>query len=143
MEDTLKISVLIQADTSNVWEALTNPQLIKLYLFGTEAISDWKVGSPLIFKGIWEGKEYIDKGVILVYHPKWVLKYTYLSSFSGLPDSPENYDTITYELNSKNDESTTLTVYQNHITPERRERASKDWSIVLDKLKEVVEKRVK
>src|SRR4051812_9473220 len=98
MELTMKTSISIQAPPTRVWEALTDPEQIKQYFFGTEAISDWKVGSPLIFKGIWEGKEYVDKGIILELEQNKKLKYNYWSSFSGTEDIPENYAHITYEL---------------------------------------------
>ncbi len=40
-----KSTITIHAPVSKVWEALINPDLIKQYLFGTQAISDWKVGT--------------------------------------------------------------------------------------------------
>ena len=58
---TGKVSIHINATTDKVWEALTTPEIIKKYFFGTDAVSDWKVGSSLIFKGEWEGKKYEDK----------------------------------------------------------------------------------
>ena len=61
----LKASIEINASHSKVWKALTTPELIKKYLFGTETITDWKIGSPIIFKGEWEGRKYEDKGIIL------------------------------------------------------------------------------
>ena len=51
-----KTSITINAPKSKVWDALTKPELIKQYLFGTEVTTDWQVGSPIIYKGIWEGK---------------------------------------------------------------------------------------
>jgi uncharacterized protein YndB with AHSA1/START domain len=51
-----KTTVHINAPASKVWEALTTPAIIKLYFFGTDVITDWKVDSSLIFKGVWEGK---------------------------------------------------------------------------------------
>jgi uncharacterized protein YndB with AHSA1/START domain len=53
---TGRTSTTINASISKVWEALITPSIIKQYFFGTDAISDWKVGSPLIFKGEWQGK---------------------------------------------------------------------------------------
>ena len=53
-------SVTIAATAERVWDALTNPSLIKQYLFGTDAISDWKPGSPITYRGVWEGKPYED-----------------------------------------------------------------------------------
>lgn len=55
----------INAPASKVWEALIDPDLIKQYLYGTEVTSDWKVGSPITYKGEWQGKAYEDKGQIL------------------------------------------------------------------------------
>ncbi len=51
-----KASISINASIAKVWDALTNPEVIKQYMFGTEIISDWKEGSPIIWKGEWQGK---------------------------------------------------------------------------------------
>ena len=64
-ELTLNKSITINATVSKVWDALTNPDLIKIYFFGTECISDWKKGSTILYKGTYEGKPYEDKGNIL------------------------------------------------------------------------------
>ncbi len=103
MKNKLVASAEIEINTpvSKVWDALTNPDKIKKYFFGTNAISDWKVGDPLEFKGEWEGKEYHDKGIILKSEKNKLFQYTYLSSMSGKEDIPENYATVTYELSFK------------------------------------------
>jgi uncharacterized protein YndB with AHSA1/START domain len=135
-----KAEVTIQAPVSKVWEALTSPEIIREYFFGAEAFSDWKVGSPLEFKGVWEGKEYIDKGVILRSEPEKLFQYTYLSAFSGLDDIPENYANITYELYEE-DGATTLTVRQENLASEDdREKMDANWKIVLNNLKQILEK---
>jgi uncharacterized protein YndB with AHSA1/START domain len=135
-----KIPVKIKADVSTVWDALTNPQVIKQYFFGTEAVSDWKVGSPLIFKGTWEGKTYEDKGTILAVEPNKLLRYSYWSSMSGKKDAPENYANVTYEL-AKENGATSLTIIQDNIdTEEGRKHSEQNWNMVLDNLKKIVEK---
>lgn len=135
-----KSTTTISAPVSRVWDALTNPEVIKQYFFGTQAISDWKVGSPLHFKGEWEGKEYLDKGIILKNEPEKLFQYTYLSSFSSLPDDPENYANISYELGEDNGK-TTLTVKQENIENEEvREHSEKNWAHVLQNLKNLLEK---
>lgn len=134
-----KAVVNVDAPPSEVWNALTNPEIIKQYLFGTEAISDWKVGSKLEFKGEWEGKEYFDKGIITKFEPEKILQYTYLSSFSTLEDIPENYNTITCKLQKRNG-STELTLTQDNIpTEESKNHSEQNWNAVLNKLKEIVE----
>ncbi len=131
----------IHASPSKVWEALTNPELIKLYFFGTETITDWKVGSPILFKGIWDGKEYLDKGIILEIEPEKLLQYNYLSSFSGLEDKAENYAIITYSLIEVGG-GTKLTITQANIASEEAQKHSEqNWGMVLKGLKELLEKK--
>src|SRR5512137_298336 len=89
-------TITVNAPTSRVWEALTKPDLIKQYLFGTEVTTDWRVGSPITYKGIWEGKAYEDKGKVLQVEPGKLLVSTFWSSLSGKPDIPENYQTVRY-----------------------------------------------
>lgn len=56
-------SIDINSSPSKVWEALTTPDIIKEYLFGTETVTDWKVGSEIVFQGEYEGKKYRDHGI--------------------------------------------------------------------------------
>jgi uncharacterized protein YndB with AHSA1/START domain len=70
---TAKSVIQINASASKVWEALVNPKLIKQYLFGTDVTTDWRVGSPITYKGVWEGKLYEDKGTILQIEPEALL----------------------------------------------------------------------
>jgi uncharacterized protein YndB with AHSA1/START domain len=137
---TGKVSIDIEASAQKVWEALTTPALIRQYFFGTTAVSDWKEGSPLIFKGEWQGKTYEDHGIILKVIPHKLFKYNYWSSMSGTEDKPENYADITYELSEKND-VTTLTVLQDNIPDENmKEHSQQNWKKVMTGLKELVEK---
>ncbi len=39
-------TIALKAPASRVWEALTKPELIKQYLFGTDVTTDWRVGQP-------------------------------------------------------------------------------------------------
>jgi len=135
----LEKSIELNADASKVWNALTKPEIIKQYFFGTEAVSDWKEGSPLYFKGVWEGKEYMDKGTILKSEPNKLFHYSYWSSFSGNEDSPENYANITYKLISEKGH-TKLTVIQDNIANEEsKQHSEQNWGMVLDGLRKVVE----
>src|SRR5512139_2005305 len=108
-----KATSIINAPASKVWEALTQPDLIKQYLFGTQVTTDWKVGSPITYEGVWEGKAYKDKGVILQVEPGKLLVSTFWSALSGLPDIPENYQTVRYELAAE-DGGTRLTILQDN-----------------------------
>jgi uncharacterized protein YndB with AHSA1/START domain len=134
-----KSSVTIRADAAKVWDALTNPKLIKQYLYGTEAISLWKEGGSITYRGIWKGRPYEDKGVIKKIEPNKLLVSTYWSSLSGLPDSPENHSTVTYTLDERDGE-TTLTVTTDNIdTKKAADHTENNWKSVLESLKKLLE----
>ncbi len=141
MDKTLvaNASIMINAPASRVWEALTNPELIKQYLFGAEVITDWKEGSQIIYKGTYEGKTYEDKGSVLKADPDKLLLITHWSPLSGSPDSPENYHKVSYELTSENG-STILTITQdNNASQEEQEHNANFWKMVLDGMKKLLE----
>jgi uncharacterized protein YndB with AHSA1/START domain len=132
-------SITIDSSPSEVWKALTTPALIKKYLMGTNAKSDWKEGSPITYEGEYQGRTYRDKGVIKKIVPEKILQSTYWSSMGGKEDKPENYNLVTYRL-SPGDGKTVLTLSQDNIQSEK-EKANmiQNWKTVLEKLKSVVE----
>src|SRR5712664_4207256 len=88
------VSTTIDAQSADVWQALVTPAAIKEYMFGTTVTSDWVVGSPIVWKGEWQGRAHEDKGIILQAVPERVLEYSHFSPLAGVPDVPENYHTI-------------------------------------------------
>ena len=132
----------INATPSKIWDALTNPDIIKHWLFGTNVISDWKVGSQILFTGNWQGTDYKDKGTILQFEKEKIFRYSYRSGFSGLPDSStENYSIITFMLAPTNN-STQLTLTQtNFATDTAYEHSDKNWKATLDLMKNIIEKQ--
>ena len=136
---TLNTSLDINAPAAKVWKALTDAAIVKQYFFGTNVISDWKKGSPIIWEGEWEGKTYRDKSVILDIDPGKFVKYNYWSSMSGTEDKPENYADISYTLREK-DGKTNLTITQDNIKDEKsKEHSERNWQSVFGKMKEMIE----
>jgi uncharacterized protein YndB with AHSA1/START domain len=123
-----------------VWDALTNPALIKQYLFGTNVTSDWIAGGPIEWKGEWQGRSYADKGSVLKAERGKFLQYTYFSSMSGKPDLPENYSVITIRL-ANHGKSTGFELSQdNNPNEEAREHSERNWRMVLEEMKKLIEK---
>jgi uncharacterized protein YndB with AHSA1/START domain len=134
-------SVDINAPRSAVWAAVTEPAEIKEWFFGTNLVTDWKPGSPIFFRGEWEGKEYEDKGEVLEYNPEESLSYTYWSSMGGTEDLPENYQTLRYTL-TEGEGQTHLTIDQTDVaSQEAADHSAENWKSVLVALKEYVEKK--
>lgn len=137
-------SIEIKAPIGQVWDALTNPEVIQLYLFGTRVITDWKQGSPIIFRGNWHGTPFEDKGEVLRVQDHSLLKYTYWSSVLGIADIPENYTTTTYALH-KDINHVTVVVTQENLESQPAQvqaYAEKYWEELLQSLKKVVEREV-
>jgi uncharacterized protein YndB with AHSA1/START domain len=133
-------SVDIQAPREKVWRALTEPALVKQYLFGTELETTWQIGAPLVFRGEWEGKAYEDRGTVLAFEPMRALVYNYWSSFSGHEDKPELRQVIRFELEERPG-GVELVVNQSNVdTQARADHSRENWRNVLGKLKELVEK---
>lgn len=132
-------SVSINAPASKVWEALTQPALIKQYLFGTEVSTDWKVGSPITYKGVWQGKPYEDKGKLLQVEPGKRIVSTYWSPLGGLPDRPEFYKTVQYILDAENGGTRVTVTQDNNATEDDVKHSEQNWQTVLKGLKTLLE----
>jgi uncharacterized protein YndB with AHSA1/START domain len=138
---TARTNIAINSSVQNVWEALTAPEIIKEYFFGTNTETDWKVGSPITFSGVYEGKSYRDKGEILQFKPNHLLQYTYWSSMSGIEDKPENYVSISFELKEENGQ-TLLEVIQENVPDEKmKEHSEENWKKVLNNMKQLLENK--
>ncbi len=135
-----KATTTINAPASKVWDALTKPELIKQYMFGTDVISDWKVGSPITYRGEWQGKTFEDKGKVLEVKREESLVSTHWSPLSGVPDSPENYHTVAYHLSEKDGKTEVSITQDNNANEEEKAESEKNWKQMLEGLKNLLEK---
>jgi uncharacterized protein YndB with AHSA1/START domain len=140
METNFKIQykTIISAPVEKVWDALTNPEVVQQYFFGTTLITNWTVGDDIVFQGEWEGQQYKDVGKVLEYVHNEKLAYSYLSNWSGKEDKPENYLWICYEVRSIGNQ-TELTISQTNYDEERAKHSEGNWAGVIDGLKKIVE----
>ena len=134
-------TIEINAQPSRVFNALTDADLVKEYLAGAEIKSDFKVGSPITYSGEWEGQPYEDKGVVLDFEPRKLLKVTHYSPLSGKPDAPENYHTVTYAVAGDDNQSTLTITQENNRDQAEVDEAQKTWTTILEGLKTAVERR--
>ena len=136
---TATAEINIHAPRSKGWEALTTPRYLKQVFFGAEVISDWKVGSSIIYKGEWQGKPYEDKGKILKFEPEKLLVTTHWSPLSGVPDIPENYHTITYELSGQGGDTRLLLTQDNNASEDEKTHSEQNWKMMLEGIKKMLE----
>jgi len=137
---SLKKTITINAPITTVWQALTDPSMIKQYFFGVETTGDWKEGNTIFYKGEWQGKKFESKGKVLQVEDQKMLRHSYWSNMSGLPNRPENYHIITYGLSAENG-YTKLNLKEENLADESmKDRSDKLWDTVFDKLKNLVER---
>jgi len=108
--------------------------------------TDWEVGSPITFRGEWNGQTFEDKGEIVTFEPERELAYSHFSPMTGKPDEPENYHLVDITLGG-DDGTTTVTLEQSNLTggvteEDREHRAvfEQNWQDMLDKLRSTTER---
>ena len=144
---TITNTILINAPKVKVWDALVNPDQTKKYMFGCETVSDWKKGSPLIWRGMYEGKpmDFVT-GIIADITPGKFLAYTTIDPNSDIDNIPENHLLVTYDLSEDNGQ-TVLTVTQGDYSKVANAEArykeaynnGEGWHPLLVQIKELVE----
>ncbi len=143
----IKNEILINASVQAVWDALTNPAQTKKYMYGCEAISTWKQGDTLNWKGEYNGKEMIFvTGKILRIQPETYLEYTTFDPNSSMENNAANHLTVCYQLQEEN-KQTKLTVTQGDYSKvaegDRRYKETynngEGWNPILMEIKKLVE----
>ena len=135
--------VTINASTFTVWEALTNPDIMKQWMgepeMALEVTTDWRIGSPIAIKGF-HHVNFVNKGTVLRFEPGKVLEYNYLSSLSRLPEHVDNYTIIHFELESVEDGARLSLTVSNFPTEVIFKHVDFYWTTTLEILKKLLEK---
>jgi uncharacterized protein YndB with AHSA1/START domain len=129
----------VSATPERVWTALTEPDQIAEYMYGSKVETSWEVGSPITWAGEYEGRPYQDKGEVLTYDEPRILSVTHYSPMMGQPDEPENYHTLVYTLTASDDGTHLELTQDGNDSEEQAEQFSKNWQDMLDGLKKLVE----
>jgi uncharacterized protein YndB with AHSA1/START domain len=134
---------LIATTPDKLWAALTDPQFTAQYWGGTRIESDWKVGSPLVFR--WEGKVVHDDTVLQCDPPR-LLSYTFkplhIEEVLGEPASRVTFEIEEFTGKSKRQGPVVkLTVTHEGFSPDSKifPMISKGWPDILSSLKTLLE----
>jgi uncharacterized protein YndB with AHSA1/START domain len=107
----IRKAIEVDAPVETLWKVLTDSEFIQQYMFGCNAETDWKPGSPLLWKGAADGKLYV-KGHIVSIEKPHRLAYTIFDPNSAIQDIPANYLTMTYELKKRDGRPSLLEITQ-------------------------------
>ena len=135
-------NVIINAPRSVVWDALTNSSSIQQWMgvpeMRIEIISDWKVASPIRITGF-HHIAFQNKGTILRIEPEHMLCYTHLSSLSHLPDEPQSYSMLCFELAEATTRTVVTLTIENLPTEVIFKHLNFYWSAAIEMFKKFVE----
>ena len=135
--------VKIIAPSKKVWLALTVPDLVKQWQYGSDLLTTWEIGAPITFRNEWNGQVFEQKGKVLEFLPESRLKYSLFSPRPDLQDIPEHCIFMTYEL-TESEGVTSLLVRQEDPRPSAPDESTggDEGPDVLSSLKELVEAKM-
>lgn len=99
---TFTTAIIIDAPATKVFEALTQPELVKQWQFGKTVQSNWQTGGPIKFIAETEGIVLEQWGTILDIRPNELLKYNLFTPATGIEEKPEHYNITSYILTNDN-----------------------------------------
>jgi uncharacterized protein YndB with AHSA1/START domain len=95
-------TVTILAPASKVWRALTVPELVKQWQYGSDLRTTWEPGTPIVFRNEWNGQVFEQRGTVLEFEPTTRLKYSLFVPRPDLQEIPEHHFFMTYALTESN-----------------------------------------
>jgi len=134
-------SVTINAPRAKVWDALVNPETIMQYMPVTSVVSEWKEGSPIVWRSEFQDKPFEVRGTILRSDPERLLEYDHsLPIFrpSGGPHSREDRR-VTIELRDSEAQTHVAITEQGNKNKREFEHSEGSWRMVLNGLKALLE----
>jgi uncharacterized protein YndB with AHSA1/START domain len=136
----VNISIItIHASKQKVWDALTIPEFVKQWQYGSDLQTSWQEGTEIRFKTAWEDKIFEQWGQVLEIKPTDFIKYNLFAPRPGLEDKPENYFVMKYILTELNG-NTKLEIIQEDNRPNADQQPLQgDENPILQALKTVAE----
>lgn len=136
--------VNINAGRAQVWQQLSTPELMKKWMMPDleiDIITDWKVGNPMMIRGKMNGRNFENQGTVLKFEPEVVLQYTHLSSLSKLPDRPESYSIVEFNLQPSVNSTVLSLTLSNFPTESIYKHLTFYWNVTLEILKKIIEEQ--
>jgi uncharacterized protein YndB with AHSA1/START domain len=136
-------SIVINAPRDVVWVAVTVPEHVRGWQYGSELITDWIIGHPIRFSAQWQGATLEQWGTVEEFSAPSRLRYSLFAPRPGLEDRPENYFTMTYELTDVDDGTMVRFIHEDPRETDVGDDDADEESPVLAALRAVAESLAK
>lgn len=144
-EQVANKTIEIDAPTLKVWDALTQPELMKQWMADSDTelniVTDWMVGNPIVMYGKLHRIKFRNTGIVLQFERGKVLEYSHLSSISRLPDKLDSYSIIEFRLTPVDDRTSLTVTLRNFPTEAILKHLVFYWNVTLEILKRKIEEQ--
>jgi uncharacterized protein YndB with AHSA1/START domain len=131
--------IYLDAPIEKVWNTLTKPELVKQWQYGSDLITDWKIGNEIRFKNEWEGQVFEQWGTILEVVTNKKIKYSLFFPRPELEDKPENYFIMSYILSEENQKIKLEIIQEDNRPGAVQEKPQGEENPILQGLKALIE----
>ncbi|MGV3714254.1 SRPBCC family protein [Pseudolysinimonas sp.] len=121
----------IAAPIGEVWAALTDTERLGEIMFGSTVETDWTIGSPIVYRGEWEGKAFEDRGIVVELTEPTTIRLTH-----EVPGSDETHE-VRYELRELGPATHVTLTQDGNPSAEAAEHAAANWQAMLEALQRV------
>lgn len=133
-------TIVLDVPIEKVWNALTQPDLVKQWQYGSDLITDWIVGNEIRFRNEWEDQVFEQWGTVLEVIPNQKIKYSlFFPRPEELEDKPENYFIMSYILSEENQKVKLEILQENNRPGAIQEEPQGEENPVLQGLKTLIE----
>jgi uncharacterized protein YndB with AHSA1/START domain len=135
-----RVSATINASREKVWNALVDPEVMKLYMPLTSVASEWRVNSSIVWKGELEGKPLETRGTVLRLEPERMLEYSHTRPiFRASRAVPPESHRVTIELSGGGGQTNISVTELGNATEREHAHSEGGWRLALANMKAVLE----
>ena len=136
---SISVDAHVRGPVSEAWDILVNPEKVGTLFWGSTVESDFKVGSRIVWKGVWDGKPFEDRGTITRREETALLQFTHWSPTSGTPDDDAHRHLLTFRLVPEKGGVRVTLQHENIPTVAMKEHSEAMWRQLLEKMKAMLE----
>ena len=134
---SLRVERLLARAPREVWTALLDPAYAAQVWFGSTLETDLRPGGFLKWTGVWEGKSFEDRSIVVDCEEAVFLDALYFSGFTGLTETPENRMRLTIRLTPEGQATKVVVEQANFLDATSRDHSVGGWNGILDTVEKV------
>jgi hypothetical protein len=136
---TISVDAFVRGPAGKAWDILVNPVKVGALFWDCTVEGDFKVGSPIVWKGMWDGKPFEDSGTIKKREENALLQFTHWTPTSGTPDDEAHRHLLTFRLAPENGGVRVMLQHENIPTLAMKEHSEPMWRQLLERMRAMIE----